>query len=438
MAQGRHAPPASAFLKLVFRKDELPDYCHIGMLKRPTYAKYFRHLSPGVIHMSELVSFKPAETPTSVPITEPRIAVQLDGVLKQFGDATALHRVSLKIFQGEFLTLLGPSGCGKTTLLNLMAGFLEADNGEIFIDGELVTETPPYQREIGIVFQSYALFPHMNVSENVGYGLRMRRTPKAEIKQRVDQALKMVKLEGFEERRPKELSGGQQQRVALARALVIRPKVLLLDEPFSALDKNLRLNMQQEIKEIQRKLGVTTVFVTHDQDEALAMSDRVVVMSAGHVRQVAPPHEIYRHPIDPFVASFVGDANIFPAHYTGHDNGSGTIEFGSTKLLLPIANIHGQVGDSVDLYARPENLRLAPLHEEADLSGTVIGHVFQGDHVDVSVHVPETGVDRPVTIRSPGLDALDSWPTGTGVGINFICRDTTAFTRASTSEESTQ
>ncbi|WP_249975550.1 ABC transporter ATP-binding protein [Vreelandella olivaria] len=388
--------------------------------------------------MSELVSFKTAEKQISAPLMDPRIAVQLDGVLKQYGDSTALHRISLKIFQGEFLTLLGPSGCGKTTLLNLMAGFIEADNGEIFIDGELVTETPPYQREIGIVFQSYALFPHMNVRENVGYGLRMRRVPKTEIQQRVEQALKMVKLEGYGERRPKELSGGQQQRVALARALVIRPKVLLLDEPFSALDKNLRLNMQQEIKEIQRKLGVTTVFVTHDQDEALAMSDRVVVMSAGHVRQVATPHEIYRHPIDPFVASFVGDANIFPARYTGHDNSTGVIEFGSTKLHLPIANIHGQVGDVVDLYARPENIRLVPLNAEADLAGTVIGHVFQGDHVDVSIHVPDCGMDHPVTVRSSGLDALDNWSTGSGVGIRFVCRDTTAFTRVSTSGESTQ
>ncbi len=390
------------------------------------------------MHMSELVSFKTAEKQISAPLMDPRIAVQLDGVLKQYGDSTALHRISLKIFQGEFLTLLGPSGCGKTTLLNLMAGFIEADNGEIFIDGELVTETPPYQREIGIVFQSYALFPHMNVRENVGYGLRMRRVPKTEIQQRVEQALKMVKLEGYGERRPKELSGGQQQRVALARALVIRPKVLLLDEPFSALDKNLRLNMQQEIKEIQRKLGVTTVFVTHDQDEALAMSDRVVVMSAGHVRQVATPHEIYRHPIDPFVASFVGDANIFPARYTGHDNSTGVIEFGSTKLHLPIANIHGQVGDVVDLYARPENIRLVPLNAEADLAGTVIGHVFQGDHVDVSIHVPDCGMDHPVTVRSSGLDALDNWSTGSGVGIRFVCRDTTAFTRVSTSGESTQ
>ncbi|MCW1938802.1 ABC transporter ATP-binding protein [Pseudomonas sp. MDMC_285] len=189
--------------------------------------------------------------------TAPRsnVAVQLDGVLKRFGNSIALQKVSLKIQEGEFITLLGPSGCGKTTLLNLMAGFAEADNGEIFIDGQLVTETPPYQREIGIVFQNYALFPHMNVAKNVGYGLRMRGVAKAEIAERVEQALALVKLSGYGERKPRELSGGQQQRVALARALVIRPKVLLLDEPFSALDKNLRLSMQIELKDIQRKLG---------------------------------------------------------------------------------------------------------------------------------------------------------------------------------------
>ncbi|MGI3901420.1 MAG: ABC transporter ATP-binding protein, partial [Janthinobacterium lividum] len=211
----------------------------------------------------------PAERSVPQAKVRPVPAVRLDGVSKQFGAATALEDTWLEVMQGEFLTLLGPSGCGKTTLLNMMAGFLEPDTGEIFIGGDLVTATPPYEREVGIVFQNYALFPHMDVARNVGYGLRMRGVPKREIDERVNEALDLVRLQGFADRRPKQLSGGQQQRVALARALVIRPKVLLLDEPFSALDKNLRGSMQVELKEIQRRLGVTTVFVTHDQGEAL-------------------------------------------------------------------------------------------------------------------------------------------------------------------------
>lgn len=361
--------------------------------------------------------------------TKPKIAVQIDGVKKQFGDATALHEVSLKVHQGEFLTLLGPSGCGKTTLLNLMAGFVEADNGEIFIDGQLVTDTPPYQRDIGIVFQNYALFPHMNVADNIGYGLRMRRTPKAEIQERVKQILKLVKLEAYGQRRPRELSGGQQQRVALARALVIRPKVLLLDEPFSALDKNLRLDMQQELKEIQRKLGVTTVFVTHDQGEALAMSDRVVVMSAGHIRQVSPPNDIYRNPRDPFVASFVGDVNVFPARYTSHDGHIGHFELGSAQLRLNLDCVKASVGEAVDIYIRPENIRLVPLQPSALLTGTVVGHVFQGDHTDMFIDIPDLGIPQPITVRALGLQAIDDWPTGAGVGINFMERDASAFIR---------
>ena len=241
------------------------------------------------------------------------IAVRLDGVTKRFGETTALDELSLLVRRGELMTLLGPSGCGKTTLLNLVAGFLVPDRGEIAIDGRRVTDLPSYRREIGIMFQNYALFPHMNVAANVGYGLRMRRIARPEIERRVADALALVKLEGLEDRRPRQLSGGQQQRVALARALVIRPKVLLLDEPFSALDKSLRASMQVELKEIQRKLGVTTIFVTHDQSEALSLSDRVAVIAQGRIRQLGTPDEIYRRPADRFVASFVGDVNVLHA-----------------------------------------------------------------------------------------------------------------------------
>ncbi|MBF7142934.1 MULTISPECIES: ABC transporter ATP-binding protein [Pseudomonas] len=379
-----------------------------------------------------------AQTKPSAPVAKAqapfaagiRTAVQLDGVLKRFGQSIALHKVSLKIQEGEFVTLLGPSGCGKTTLLNLMAGFAEADSGEIFIDGQLVTETPPYQREIGIVFQNYALFPHMNVAKNVGYGLRMRGVPKAEIDERVAQALALVKLSGYGERKPRELSGGQQQRVALARALVIRPKVLLLDEPFSALDKNLRLSMQIELKDIQRKLGVTTVFVTHDQGEALSMSDRVVVMSAGHIRQIGTPDMIYRAPEDPFVAGFVGDANILPGRYLSRDE-LACIELGGATLHLPAGRVHALVGDRLEVYVRPENVRLVPLGNTALLTGTVINHVFQGDHVDIHLDVAALGQAR-LFVRQSGLEALTRWPVGAVAGLAFDEEGTCAFASAPT------
>jgi putative spermidine/putrescine transport system ATP-binding protein len=371
-----------------------------------------------------IAQIKPLE-PTTVavnPTAAPKIniAVQLDNVLKRFGDSIALHEVSLKIQEGEFVTLLGPSGCGKTTLLNLMAGFAEADHGEIFIDGQLVTETPPYQREIGIVFQNYALFPHMTVARNIGYGLRMRGVAKTEIAERVEQALALVKLQGYGERKPRELSGGQQQRVALARALVIRPKVLLLDEPFSALDKNLRLSMQ-----IERKLGVTTVFVTHDQSEALSMSDRVVVMSAGHVRQIGTPDAIYRHPEDPFVASFVGDVNILPGRYLSRDE-LATLAMGDSVLRLPADRVHADIGARVEIYVRPENIRLGALGPDTLLSATVVTHVFQGDHVDIHLDVPALGQTR-LFVRQSGLDALTRWPVGAAAGLSFDEEGVCAF-----------
>ena len=233
------------------------------------------------------------------------------------------------------MTLLGPSGCGKTTLLNLVAGFLEPDRGEIAIDGRRITDLPTYRREIGIMFQSYALFPHMSVAANVGYGLKMRRTRQPEIARRVAEALALVKLAGLEDRRPRQLSGGQQQRVALARALVIRPEVLLLDEPFSALDRNLRASMQVEIKEIQRKLGVTTIFVTHDQSEALSLSDRIAVIAEGRIRQLGTPDEIYRRPADRFVASFVGDVNVLRCSPRAYRGATAMVALGPVQLTVP-------------------------------------------------------------------------------------------------------
>ncbi len=301
-----------------------------------------------------------APTPATRANGEESIAVELDGVTKRFGKIAALDDVSLLVRRGELMTLLGPSGCGKTTLLNLVGGFLMPDSGEIAIDGQRVTNVPAYRREIGIMFQNYALFPHMNVAANVGYGLRMRRVAKAEIARRVADALALIKLAGLEDRKPRQLSGGQQQRVALARALVIRPKVLLLDEPFSALDRNLRASMQVELKEIQRKLGVTTIFVTHDQSEALSLSDRIAVMAEGRIRQLGSPDEIYRRPVDRFVASFVGDVNVLRARLERIDGAIATVALGAARVKVPSRTLQGATtGSIVDLFVRPEELRPA-------------------------------------------------------------------------------
>ncbi|WP_454688363.1 ABC transporter ATP-binding protein [Achromobacter aloeverae] len=371
---------------------------------------------------------------TSPLSPESSSAVSLEGVVKKYREQTVLQELSLRIRGGEFLTLLGPSGCGKTTLLNLIAGFAEADNGEIFIDNQPVTDLPPYRRQIGIVFQNYALFPHMTVERNIGYGLRMRRLPPAEIGRRVQEAMALVKLDGLGHRKPKELSGGQQQRVALARALVIRPKVLLLDEPFSALDKGLRGAMQVEIRDIQRQLGVTTVFVTHDQGEALSMSDRIAVMSSGVIRQIATPDELYRNPRDPFVASFLGDVNILPAHYHGSDPEGIHLRLGAGLMHVPHDRLVGGTheGLRMDVYVRPEQIRLEPLHGGSVLSGTVVNHVFQGDHVDsyIDVDIPVAGRQR-VMVRSAGLDALQRWPVGTVTGLALPDRGVSVFNAAS-------
>ena len=237
-------------------------------------------------------------------------ALQLCALTKRFGALTAVDAIDLSVAPGEFVTLLGPSGCGKTTTLNMIAGFIAPDAGGIRLQGRAVEALPPFRRDLGLVFQDYALFPHMTVAENVGFGLRMRRVPRGEMTQRVAEALELVQLSGLGERRPLQLSGGQRQRVALARALVIRPAMLLLDEPLSNLDLKLREEMRVEISALQRRLGIATVFVTHDQGEALTMSDRVAVMRQGHIEQIGTPGDIYERPATRFVAGFIGAANV--------------------------------------------------------------------------------------------------------------------------------
>src|SRR5436309_3187306 len=299
-------------------------------------------------------------------------AVALTGVTKRFGKITALDAVSLSLRRGELMTLLGPSGCGKTTLLHLVAGFLLPESGEIAIDGQRITDVPAYRREIGIMFQNYALFPHMSVAGNVGYGLRMRRIARPEIDRRIADALALVKLAGLEDRRPRQLSGGQQQRVALARALAISPKVLLLDEPFSALDKGLRASMQTELKEIQRRLGVTTIFVTHDQSEALSLSDRIAVLSEGSIRQVGTPTEIYNHPADRFVAGFVGDVNVLRGQLERFEGQNACVSVGTATLMVQAARLSQSApGATIELFLRPEQLRLTEAGESSICNGVV-------------------------------------------------------------------
>jgi putative spermidine/putrescine transport system ATP-binding protein len=351
--------------------------------------------------------------------------VQFDAVTKRFGDVLALDDVSLDIGRGEFMTLLGPSGCGKTTLLRLAAGFLGPDAGVIAIEGKCVNEVPTYKREIGMMFQNYALFPHMSVADNIAYGLKTRRVPRQECRKRVADVLALVKLTGMEDRKPRQLSGGQQQRVALARALVINPTVLLLDEPFSALDKNLRAAMQVELREIQRTLGLTTIFVTHDQSEALSLSDRMAVMSEGKIRQLGTPLEVYRAPRDRFVASFVGDTNRLRGQLVSADATSAVIALGAAQVKVPAEPFSGRAASSaVDLFVRPEQLRLVNTSEPRAMTGRVAAQVYQGGHVDLQIDC--SGHDR-LLLRSAGDQALVSWPLGTEVGIAIDIEGCTAF-----------
>jgi putative spermidine/putrescine transport system ATP-binding protein len=355
------------------------------------------------------------------------VAVRFNEVTKRFGEVTALDGVSLAVRPGEFMTLLGPSGCGKTTLLNLAAGFLSPDSGEILIAGERMNDVPTYKREIGMMFQNYALFPHMSVAANVAYGLKVRHIPKNERDRRVEEALSLVRLAGFEDRRPRQLSGGQRQRVALARALVISPTVLLLDEPFSALDKNLRASMQVELREIQRKLNVTTIFVTHDQSEALSLSDRLAVMSEGRIRQLGTPQEIYRKPCDRFVASFVGDANVLRGRLDGVDGASAVIAVGAARVKVPRGPLTDvAVSAPVDLFVRPEHLTILEANEPSAAGGTVAAHVYQGGHVDIYVDCGEVSRDR-VLVRAAGHEAMTRWPVGSKVGICVATDEGAAF-----------
>ncbi len=318
--------------------------------------------------------------------------VRLEGVGKRFGETWAVRGVSLHIRAGEFYTFLGPSGCGKTTLLRMIAGFAFPDEGSVWLDAEVVNTLPPWKRGVGMVFQSYAIWPHMTVFENVAFGLRERREPREEIARRVREALRMVNLEGMERRRPSQLSGGQQQRVALARTLVIQPRVLLLDEPLSNLDARLRAQMRIELLKLQRDLGITTIYVTHDQEEALALSTRVAVMSAGTVVQEGTPREIYEAPQERFVAEFVGAANLLAGQVrqAAGDTLAVMTDLG-VEVQAPRPATDTSASDRILLTIRPEAMDLVPPDEPIDgrnrLEGKVVASAFQGAAIQYEVEV---------------------------------------------------
>jgi spermidine/putrescine ABC transporter ATP-binding subunit len=308
-----------------------------------------------------------------------RPVVELQGCTKDYGGVRAVDALDLAIFEGEFLSLLGPSGCGKTTTLSLIAGFIEPTLGRILIDGEDVTGRPAHLRGLGVVFQSYALFPHLSVFENVAFGLRERRVPAAEIGRRVNDALELVRLDRLGRQRPAELSGGMQQRVALARALVYRPRVVLLDEPLAALDKKLREGMRDELRAIQRSVGITTVFVTHDQAEALGLSDRIAVMSRGRIEQLGAPREIYERPANRFVADFIGASTVLRGRAVARD----LVALAPGLTIRVAAGEALRAGEEVELVIRPERVRLAGGPGEGTAEARIEGLVYQGSLTEV-------------------------------------------------------
>ena len=283
--------------------------------------------------------------------------LELKKIKKSFSkEETVLKEISLSIDKGEFITLLGSSGCGKTTTLRIIAGLEIPDSGQVFLDGKDVTGLAPEARDVNTVFQNYALFPHMTVADNIGYGLKLKKIPKAEIKKRVSEMLELVQLPGFEKRKPSELSGGQRQRVAIARSLVNNPKVLLLDEPLGALDLQLRRAMQLELKKLQKKLGITFIYITHDQEEAINMSDRIAVMNQGTFEQIGTPDEIYNHPKTSYVATFVGNANILKGTVEGVEGTNLKIALGGESVLVASEGTKLQAGTPITLAVRSENL----------------------------------------------------------------------------------
>jgi spermidine/putrescine transport system ATP-binding protein len=343
--------------------------------------------------------------------------IQLESLVKNYGDVTAVAGIDLHVEGGEFFTMLGPSGCGKTTTLRMIAGFERPTEGSIRLDGEEMAQTPPHKRKVNTVFQSYALFPHMTVEDNVGFGLRYQRLTKAEAKQRVEKAMAMVQLTGFEKRRPGQLSGGQQQRVALARALVLEAPVLLLDEPLGALDARLRVDLQVELKRIQETLGVTFVYVTHDQDEALTMSDRVAVMRDGRIQQLGAPQELYEEPATAFVANFLGSSNLIPATLAGRENGHSKLVVGNFTLRAGRPAAEVDAGEAMAMI-RPERVRLEAhgASGENRVPGMVEEVVYLGFHQELRVRLATGAL---VKAHVPNDGAADTYEQGDPVAVHL-------------------
>jgi spermidine/putrescine transport system ATP-binding protein len=352
----------------------------------------------------------------------PDIDVRLERVTKQFGDVIAVDDMSLDISEGEFFSMLGPSGCGKTTTLRMIGGFEDPSAGTIYLGGRDVTDLPPYKRDVNTVFQSYALFPHLNVYENVAFGLRRRKVDKEEIERRVRDTMKLVDLEGFEERKPPQMSGGQQQRVALARALVNRPKVLLLDEPLGALDLKLRKQMQLYLKRIQQEVGITFIYVTHDQEEAMTMSNRLAVMRGGHIEQLGAPEDVYENPATEFVASFLGASNMIEGEVKESRNGDTTVllSTGST-VTVPTERVPADGGSRVKVGVRPEKISIRREGEALPTGqNSVSGLLRMSTYIGVSnqyridgpggttltVYVQNLGAEA---VPSPGERVVLSW-----------------------------
>ncbi len=342
-------------------------------------------------------------------------AVELVDVTKRFAEVVAVNDVSLKIEDGEFFSLLGPSGCGKTTTLRMIAGLETVTEGEILLHGETVKDMPAFRRPVNTVFQNYALFPHLSVERNVSFGLEMQKVPKEEIKTRVAEALEMVRMPDMAKRRPKQLSGGQQQRIALARALVNRPQVLLLDEPLGALDLKLRKDMQLELKQLQEQVGITFIYVTHDQEEALTMSDRIAVMNEGKVLQIGSPEEIYEHPSTRFVADFIGETNILEGTAEEINGESIVVSLEGQAMIKAHCNVPIKVGQTVGVVIRPEKISLAA-------TGLVEGRVLETIYIGTDTrYIIRLKDNTSITVREQNLNSNqpNKYKRGDKVGLNW-------------------
>ena len=347
-------------------------------------------------------------------------AITLEGVSKRFGSHVAVHELSLAIGDGEFFSLLGPSGCGKTTTLRMIAGFEQPDTGRLLLYGEDVTALTPNKRRVNMVFQQYALFPHMSIYDNVAFGLKVKHVPRGDHRDRIQEILRVVELEGLERRRPRQLSGGQQQRVALARALVNRPAALLLDEPLGALDVKLRKQMQLELKRIQVELGTTFVYVTHDQEEALAMSDRIAVMNGGRVDQIGSPREIYEHPTTPFVADFIGSLNTLEFRVDELVGDFAVMRLGLTDRMVVPVGAGARPGESFRIAVRPERVQIGraespPSTGGSWLAGTVAEIVYLGMYTQFHVG---TAAGRVVSHRLAD-EVIAPLESGSGVAVSW-------------------